>query len=709
MLLSADARLPGLREDLQLYDNSSDLNGVEQWMLFDPVRHAYHEIDRETARLLKAWSGGPAADIIESARAEGLESITLESLSAVFGFLHSNELVQSFDSEMLYNRRLKSRAGWLSRVALGYLFFRVPLVRPQRFFDTTGHLFGFAFHRFFWMFVSMLGCIGIYLVLRQWDEFTNTFMHFFSINGLLAYGLTLLFVKSVHELGHGYAATRYGARVPTMGIAFIVMFPVLYTDNTDSWKLTSRKERLIIDAAGIITELLLAVVATFLWAFMTDGPLRSACFLVATTSWVSTIAVNTNPLMRFDGYYFLMDLTNVRNLQHRSMALGKWRLRELLFRPAKPPPENLPVATTRWLIWYAWCTWVYRFFLFLGIALLVYNFFFKVLGVILFALEISWFIGRPVVREMKEWKTLLSETPPNSRMLTTLILLAALTASLLLPWQRSVTAPVLLEANLHQQIFVEQPGYVSQLTLTDGREVAQGEVLLTLSSPDLQARLTSAELEKTLLQERIDRAVVNLADRHELMVLRQQLAKTSNAIAALTRSQQHLQISAPFDGIIRDINPQLHESRWIGAGFPVAVIVANGPGRARGYVAAGDIDRLEAGTSAEFYTDDSTIMGLPGTLTRVRSTAIEAVDLTPLASIHGGPVAVNDIDGALVPTRAWYPIDLALDPESADVTLAGSAVAQTRTGVVRINAKAESIASRAWQRIVQVGIQEMGL
>lgn len=55
------------------------------------------------------------------------------------------------------------------------------------------------------------------------------------------------------------------------------------------------------------------------------------------------------------------------------------------------------------MIIYAWATWLYRFFLFCGIALLVYHAFFKLLGIFLFCVEVSVFVMLPILRELKEW------------------------------------------------------------------------------------------------------------------------------------------------------------------------------------------------------------------------------------------------------------------------------------------------------------------
>ena len=189
-----------------------------------------------------------------------------------------------------------------------------------------------------------------------------------------------------------------------MGVAFLVMFPVLYTDTTDAWKLQSRRDRLRIVTAGVRTELYLALIATFLWGVLPDGSLRSAAFFIATTSWVTSVLVNISPFMRFDGYYAFSDLIGVENLQQRAFELGRWRLRRWLWGLNDPLPEPMPRRRARLLILYAWGTWLYRFFLFLGIALLVYHFFFKVLGIFLFIVEVLWFIVMPIFKEVRTWR-----------------------------------------------------------------------------------------------------------------------------------------------------------------------------------------------------------------------------------------------------------------------------------------------------------------
>ena len=56
-----------------------------------------------------------------------------------------------------------------------------------------------------------------------------------------------------------------------MGVALLVLFPVLYTDNTDAWRLTNQRKKLQIVMAGLMVELHIALLALFSWGILEDG------------------------------------------------------------------------------------------------------------------------------------------------------------------------------------------------------------------------------------------------------------------------------------------------------------------------------------------------------------------------------------------------------------------------------------------------------
>ncbi|MCX5728512.1 MAG: peptidase M50, partial [Nitrospirae bacterium] len=266
------------------------------------------------------------------------------------------------------------RPQWLMWLVHHYLFFQIPLVRPDRFLRATLPFVEWLFSKSVAWIIALIGLAGVYLVSRQWDVFTATFLHFFTPRGLALYALSLAIVKVFHELGHAYTATRYGCRVPTLGIAMLVMVPMLYSDTSDAWKLTSRRQRAAIGAAGMIVECALAALAIFAWNFLDDGMARSLVFIVATTSLMAGAAINLSPFMRFDGYFVLSDWLGIPNLQERAFAFGRWQLRRLLFGLDMPMPVPVAAAQRRFLVCFAWGVWAYRFMLFLGIALMVYHY-----------------------------------------------------------------------------------------------------------------------------------------------------------------------------------------------------------------------------------------------------------------------------------------------------------------------------------------------
>src|SRR3954464_15942131 len=186
-----------------------------------------------------------------------------------------------------------------------------------------------------------------------------------------------------------------------MGVAFRVLWPYLYTDTSEGWKLADRRKQLVIALAGVAAELALAVVCTFLWALSPEGAARSVFFVLASTTWMMTLAVNVSPFMRFDGYFALSDFLDFPNLHERNIACARWWMRKTFFGLVESTPEpTLRAGQRALLIAFAYITWLYLFTVFIGFALLVYHIAFKLLGILLMLVEIVWFVARPVGNEV---------------------------------------------------------------------------------------------------------------------------------------------------------------------------------------------------------------------------------------------------------------------------------------------------------------------
>ncbi|MFY9094766.1 peptidase M50, partial [Aliarcobacter butzleri] len=349
-----------------------------------------------------------------------------------------------------------------------YLFIRIPLLKPDKWLERNKTRVDFFYSSLWQNIVLSLGILGIIFVLRDWDSFISTFMYLFTKEGFFYYFLSLVFVKSFHELGHAFTAKKYGCKVPTMGVAFLVLFPVLYTDTTNAWKLKSKYQRLKIVIAGMKVELYLALIATFLWSFAPEGILKSILFIIATTSWISSLLINISPFLRFDGYYALSDLTDTKNLQPRSFAMARWFLRKNILGLEEVKPESLTKSKEKFFIVYAIGTWIYRFFLFLGIAVLVYYYAFKVLGIILFLVEIVWFLLLPIYKELKVWWSKKSQLEFNKRNKISLAVFLIIVFLIFIPWNTNIKMPAIIESKNYFEFYPSENGYIEEIYFNSG-------------------------------------------------------------------------------------------------------------------------------------------------------------------------------------------------------------------------------------------------
>ncbi|KAB0525213.1 biotin/lipoyl-binding protein, partial [Pseudomonas chlororaphis] len=542
--------LPGLRADLQLSAAAPALDGSPRWTLADPVRGRYFKLGAAAMRLLRHWSLGDAGQVLRAANREPGLPLGGAELDELLGFLRSHDLITALDPQQRASYDLKAAAQHQSlwQVLLHqYLFFRIPLWRPDAFLNRAWPWlarFGPGLLRY--GLPLTLG-LGVFLVSRDWQRFLATFPHLFSLGGALAFGVALFFAKLCHEFGHAFMAKRAGCRVQSMGVAFMVLLPMFYTDVSDAWRVNDRRARLLIGAGGVLAELLLASIALLAWSLLPDGPARTAAFMLASATWITTLVINLNPFMRFDGYFLLSDFWEVDNLQGRAFALCRWRLREALFGYRQPAPEPWSPAMQRRLLWWGYGSWLWRAVLFFGIALAVYHLFFKLLGIFLMLVELVWFIFLPIVREWREWWTRREQADAPRVLLSSLGLVAALLL-VAVPWRSSVEVPAMLEAGRASALHAPVAARVRQVNVSDGQAVSKGQVLVELESPDLASRQAIARREIEIQQLQMRRRAGRSETAADAGIVEQQLAEAVAEYRGLSAQRERLLLRAPEGG-----------------------------------------------------------------------------------------------------------------------------------------------------------------
>mgnify|MGYP001237897379 CR=1 FL=1 len=700
-----ERKLPPLRKNLQFLRGAPTSEGVPTWTVVDPVRNRYFQIEWNVYQLLQRWPCGTIEKLVEEIAHNTTSRIGMEDVEDLVKFLYANNLTEqsaSGETKDYVQQEAARHQAWWQWLLHHYLFIKIPLVHPHQFLHATLPLVApFYTAAAAWLF-GTIGVMGLFLVSRQWDAFVSTFLHFFNWRGAVMYGAVLCLVKVVHELGHAYTATRFGCRVPTIGVALMVMMPVLYSDVSDSYRLSSKRKRLAIAGAGVVAELGLAAVATVLWAFLPDGTMRSMAFVVASSSWIMSLTVNLNPLMRFDGYYVLADGLGLPNLQDRACAFGQWKLRELLFGAGSPQPESVGLSTRRIMVAYAWAMWAYRLMLFTGIAVMVYHHFFKALGIVLFLVEILFFICLPIWRELTAWWSRRAAFAKTSRFAVTMAVVALLLILTVIPWSSRVAIPGVLYARSYATLYPPASGRIVAVSVRPGQHVRKADILLILENPKLAKDAILAQTQVDQLDFRLQRQAGYADDRAQGRVIAESLRAKLAELDGLAERQRNLLLQSPIDGVVADRADSLYPGRWINEKLAVAYVIDPQGAAIAALAPVEDLSVLAVGQEAVFIPNDVTRSARRARVTEIRDVDEQDFSLPYLASIYGGEVpARKDARGRVQAEQSVYRVEL----EVLDQT---EPVDQTVTGQLHVTGKTESLAERAWDRAVAVMIRESG-
>ncbi|MDC0428937.1 peptidase M50, partial [Candidatus Pelagibacter sp.] len=77
------------------------------------------------------------------------------------------------------------KKSWIMNLIHSYLFFKIPLFTPDEWLGRTLHKVKFLGSKKIRNIIYILGFIGLFFVIQQFENFTKTFLYFFSFKGLM--------------------------------------------------------------------------------------------------------------------------------------------------------------------------------------------------------------------------------------------------------------------------------------------------------------------------------------------------------------------------------------------------------------------------------------------------------------------------------------------------------------------------------------------
>lgn len=674
----AKETLPSLREDLDIFLGPTDSDGSPTYTIYDPIRDQYFKVNWQEGLILRYLKKGMTLlELASLLKKKTTIAITLEELQAFFLDVDRKGLLSTPTSFLILNQNEPlSAKGLFSKI----FYWRLPLFDPDAFLEATlpwASLFVSTPFIFLYVVAATLG--GAILVVKL-DAFLATFNYFYNPQGLLAYAAAIISVKAIHELSHAYTAKKHGIEVSQMGIAFIVLWPVLYTDVTHGWAIHDRKQRLLITVSGVISELVIAGLATLLWSLTPPGILQSTFFVLASVTWITSLAVNLNPCMRFDGYYALSDLVGVDNLQPRAFALAHYMVRTQLFGAVLPHPEPYwNKKKVRWVVGYAFLTFIYRFFIYMGIGLFFYHVFTKTLGLLICAITLFQFFAQPLIQEgiwiMKNHEVLKKNI--RFKLAKALGILALFAFILPLPYHDSfafVTTPGALHL-----LTASSPGKITQVYKKEGEFVKKGEQIFDLDLFEASEGAKQRKKEVHILKSKIQVLEAKAEEEKEaaprIPEMMAELAKKEAELASLEQLMERSQIKADISGTLYRLGEWVQEGVYVKEGEPLGGIADFETLFAMGYVPEKEIDAMYPGKEVYlmFYNRQGWYRGV---VKKVRPLRSKGLRFAQLGSDKGGdlPVLLGKDNKPLL-AESFYEVEIDLAEPGALLGQTGQAQA----------------------------------
>lgn len=601
-------RLESLRPSLprHIHIQRRDYNNERWYVLQDKSNGRFHRLSPPAWRLVNAMNGhnNLVQVLAAAAQPEFYESSddipTREELIHLLQYLHvADLLVCDFPpstQELFARREQKKQLRW-KRLLMNPLTWHIPLGNPDRFLNKLMPLARLLASRP--MGIVWLLVVGYALLQagNHWSELTQgQLQRLLSPSNLLLLWLTYPVFKVLHELGHGLFTKVWGGQVNDCGVVFVVGTPLPYVDASAATGFYSKRQRLMVGAAGMAVELFLAAIALLLWINTPAGFFSDFLYNIIIIGSVSTLFFNGNPLMRFDGYHLLTDAFDLPNLATRANQQVSYLLRRYaygisnVFSPAQTTYEAVIFTV------YSVAAFCYRLFILFFIILLVASYSPTaglVIGVWLIFFQLLWPLIKAVIFLVRDKQ--LINVRRRAVTITGCATLAIFSFLIWAPMPESTSAEAVIWLPEEARVKVESSGEVVNVWVANGTQVESGQLLVTLNNPELIANLA---VQQALLREYEARYQQAWAtDRPQAQLLGQDINAIKAELELLQIRVNNLQVRSPDAGVVHIIPRHHLTGSFFKQGDELAIIERPGSVRVRAALLQAEIGLVRQATS----------------------------------------------------------------------------------------------------------------
>ena len=657
---------PRLRAGVRI--SRQQVRGETWYVLSDPVSGRHHRFNALAYALVGSCNGQATLDEVWAARvdAEGDDAPSQAEAIRIFAqAFAANLFIGDIAPDAAAIVKAHTRIeGKRRRASVNPLAFRLPLWNPDRFLAAQ-------LQRVAWLFspgarsaigiVVLFGAILLALNAGAVSEFGRRELG--SGRMLLMMWLVYPVMKGLHELAHAFAVKVQGGSVPEIGVTLLMLTPLPYVDASASIGFAEKKQRIAVAAAGIVAEAVLASLALALWLLLEAGWLKDLAFAVVFVGGLSTLAVNGNPLLRFDGYHVLCDAAELPNLALRSTQHWQVLLKRWLFGVTAAHAYSPARGERPWLIAYAPLAWAYRSVLLVLVALMAAQWS-AALGLGVLALAAWLGLLKPAWASL-QWVTESPELRGRrpravATSLAGLALLGALGIGVPLPQRTFATGIVWLPDDALVRLTTD--GFVEQFVVNDGDSVQAGSVIARLRNEPLHVEI--GRVEALYERARIEHALRFELDAQRTRAAEAELARLAAERDRLRQRLDGLTVRAARGGRVVIDPRRIVAGQYVAQGELIAQVLPDGAPLVRTLVRNEDISlvRERPGTigvelaHAQGSTHGAVLdVAVPRASTSLPSAA--------LGDAAGGSIALDASDSSGRTAReAFFQLDLKLQP-----------------------------------------------
>ena len=183
---------------------------------------------------------------------------------------------------------------------------KIPILFFSKFMFFCYKIFGrFLYNRAFLTVYGLVISVGILTFFATLNQNINLC----AIHSYLYAFLACIVPIVIHEMSHAFTCFYYKRTIYDSGFMFYMFIPAFYVNTSDIW-MEERGKRFMVSLSGPMCDAFMGSLFALIYTYCNHSPY---IYIISCMSFARGL-FNLNPLLKWDGYYCLMDALDIYNL-----------------------------------------------------------------------------------------------------------------------------------------------------------------------------------------------------------------------------------------------------------------------------------------------------------------------------------------------------------------------------------------------------------